>query len=75
MFVSVKESTGMIGIKKALGAKKPVILLKFLMESIILCILGGIFGLIFVKLLLFATAESMPPPIFLSWVNVIFGVS
>ena len=75
MFVSVKERTGIIGIKKALGAKKPVILLEFLIESIILCILGGIFGLIIVKILLFALEASMPFPIYLSWSNVIFGIS
>lgn len=75
MFVSVKERTGMIGIKKALGAKRPVILLEFLIESIILCILGGILGLILVKLLLLGANESMPFPIFLSWNNVIFGIA
>lgn len=75
MFVSVKERTGMIGIKKALGAKRPVILLEFLIESIILCILGGILGLIFVKILLWGANESMPFPIYLSWGNVVFGIS
>jgi putative ABC transport system permease protein len=35
----------MIGIKKALGAKKIVILLEFLIESIDLCLLGGLIGL------------------------------
>lgn len=45
MFVSVKERTNIIGIKKALGAKKYVILLEFLMESIILCLIGGAMGL------------------------------
>jgi putative ABC transport system permease protein len=41
MFVSVKERTNIIGIKKALGAKKYVILLEFLIEAIILCLIGG----------------------------------
>ena len=75
MFVSVKERTGMIGIKKALGAKRPVILLEFLIESIILCILGGILGLLLVKILLWGANESMPFPIYLSWGNVVFGIS
>lgn len=48
MFVSVKERTSIIGIKKALGAKRSVILTEFLIEAIILCLLGGIIGLIFV---------------------------
>ena len=42
MFVSVKERTNIIGIKKALGAKPWVILLEFLIESVILCLLGGL---------------------------------
>ncbi len=48
MFVSVKERTRLIGIKKALGAKRYIILLEFLIESIVLCILGGITGLLLV---------------------------
>jgi len=45
MFVSVKERTNLIGIKKAIGAKHYMILLEFLVESVILCIIGGIVGL------------------------------
>ncbi|NMC40089.1 MAG: FtsX-like permease family protein [Bacteroidales bacterium] len=48
MFVSVKERTNIIGIQKALGAKRYFILLKFLSESVMLSILGGLLGLIFV---------------------------
>ena len=46
MFVSVKERTNIIGIKKALGAKKYVILSEFLIEAIVLCIIGGCIGLL-----------------------------
>ena len=45
MFVSVKERTNIIGIQKSLGAKSYFILLQFLIESIILCLMGGIIGL------------------------------
>lgn len=45
MFVSVKERTQEIGIQKALGARSPFILVQFLTESVILCIIGGIIGL------------------------------
>lgn len=48
MFVSVKEQTKLIGIQKALGAKRYFILLQFLFESIILSLFGGVLGLIFV---------------------------
>ena len=46
MFVSVKERTNIIGIKKALGAKPNIILLEFLIESIVLCLIGGFMGLL-----------------------------
>lgn len=48
MFVSVQERTGMIGIKKSLGAKNHYILFEFLVEAICLCLLGGVTGLILV---------------------------
>ena len=45
MFVSVKERTGIIGIKKSMGAKRGVILMEFLIESIVLCLVGGLLGI------------------------------
>lgn len=51
MFVSVKERTAIIGIKKALGAKNFFILLEFLIEAVVLCLLGGVLGLILVYIL------------------------
>jgi putative ABC transport system permease protein len=48
MFVSVKEQTKLIGIQKALGAKRYFIMLQFLFEAIILSILGGGLGLLLV---------------------------
>ncbi|MGJ1434196.1 ABC transporter permease [Sphingobacterium spiritivorum] len=48
MFVSVKERTNLIGIQKALGAKKYFILTQFLFESILLCLIGGAVGLVMV---------------------------
>ena len=46
MFVSVKERTKEIGIRKAVGAKSWEIQLQFLMEAIVICILGGIIGVL-----------------------------
>lgn len=48
MFVSVKERTSLIGIKKALGAKNVYVLIEFLIEAVLLCLFGGIIGLIMV---------------------------
>jgi putative ABC transport system permease protein len=75
MFVSVKERTNLIGVKKALGAKQYVILMEFLIESIILCLIGGAFGLIFVYLAAVAATAVFEFNIFLSLSNIIFGLS
>lgn len=48
MFVSVKERTRIIGIQKALGAKRYTILVEFLYESVILSLAGGVLGLLLV---------------------------
>ena len=48
MFVSVKERTHVIGIQKAIGAKRFFILMQFLFEAIILSLVGGIVGLLLI---------------------------
>lgn len=76
MFVSVKERTNIIGIKKALGAKQYVILIEFLIEAIILCILGGMIGLGLVWLAVQgATAAVDGFEFVLSRDNAILGLS
>lgn len=50
MFVSVRERTNIIGIQKSLGAKNYFILLQFLVEAVVLCVLGGLVGLLLVYL-------------------------
>jgi putative ABC transport system permease protein len=66
MFVTVKERTGQIGLKKAIGAKSSVILSEFLAESAFLCIIGGIIGLILVFALTKIITIFFHFPIFLS---------
>jgi putative ABC transport system permease protein len=48
MFVSVRERTNIIGIQKALGAKRFFILQQFLVESVLLSILGGLLGVLMI---------------------------
>lgn len=75
MFVSVKERTRIIGIKKALGAKSAFILLEFLIESIVLCILGGLAGLALVMIALAIISQAFTNFEFvLSANNVILGI-
>ncbi len=76
MFVSVKERTNLIGIQKALGAKRRFILLQFLFESVMLSIFGGLIGLVFVwvvTLALSAITDSFQ--FVLSFNNIFLGIS
>jgi len=47
MFVSVKERTREIGVRKAIGATRGMIMSQFLMEAITICFLAGLIGLLF----------------------------
>ena len=66
MFVTVKERTSVIGLKKAIGAKKSSILFEFLMEATILCIIGGAFGLFFVYILTLILSKGFNFPVYIS---------
>ncbi|MCB9298831.1 MAG: ABC transporter permease [Lewinellaceae bacterium] len=75
MFVSVKERTNIIGIKKALGAKRYVILLEFLIESIILCLIGGLVGLLLVSTIIKILSNVIEFDMYLSFGNMVLGVA
>ena len=67
MFVTVKERTPIIGLKKAIGAKKRSILSEFLLESAIICILGGLIGLILVYILTVILSGVFNFPVYISF--------
>lgn len=75
MFVSVKERTNIIGIKKALGAKRYIILMEFLIEAIILCLLGGAVGLGLVHLITRILSGAINFEIYIDLGNVMLGVT
>jgi putative ABC transport system permease protein len=70
MFVSVRERTNQIGLKKAVGAKSRVILAEFLLESAFLCIIGGLIGLTLVFLLTQVLTNVLNFPVYISTSNM-----
>jgi len=75
MFVTVRERTSQIGLKKAIGAKKRMILTEFLLESAFLCIMGGFLGLIGVFLLTLVAGAAAGFPITISTSILILAIS
>ncbi|GAA0563984.1 ABC transporter permease [Chitinophaga japonensis] len=75
MFVTVKERTNIIGLKKAIGARRSVIMMEFLLEAILLCLIGGGLGLLFVYTGTLLAGGSQSFAISLSAKNVILGLS
>ncbi len=60
MLVSVSERTREIGLRKAVGAKPSAILTQFLVEAVVLCMIGGLIGVGFGHLLAMAISRSAP---------------
>ncbi|MBI1782516.1 MAG: ABC transporter permease [Sphingobacteriales bacterium] len=74
MFVTVKERTSMIGLKKAIGAKRRTILLEILLESAFLCIVGGLIGLVLVFLLTLLLSGALGFKVFISIPLFLFAI-
>ena len=71
----VKERTNIIGIQKALGAKQAFILLQFLTESVLLCVIGGLVAILLIQGLFWGLNAGLGSDFYLSWRNTIFCVS
>jgi putative ABC transport system permease protein len=74
MFVSVKERTNLIGIQKSLGAKNWFILIAFLSEAVVLCLIGGGAGVAIVYLGALAVSVFMDIELYLTMSNVVMGM-
>lgn len=72
MFVTVRERTAQIGLKKALGAKSRIILSEFLLESAFLCIIGGLIGLTLVFVLTQVLSKALNFPVYISISNMVW---
>ncbi|OQX80113.1 MAG: ABC transporter [Bacteroidetes bacterium 4484_276] len=74
MFVSVRERTNIIGIKKAIGAKGFFILLEFLFEAVFLSLIGGAVGLLLIFIGTIIFHDSLGFDLFLSHNNILLGM-
>jgi putative ABC transport system permease protein len=74
LFVSVKERIPVIGLQKALGAKRSFILWQFLFEAIALSMLGGLLGLLLVYLAALGVRSFSDFEMVLSFDNVVRGL-
>jgi putative ABC transport system permease protein len=75
MFVSVAERTREIGVRKAIGAKSRTILMQFLIEAAVICLIGGFLGLALTYGLTFAVQRIMPASMSLRMVGLAILVS
>jgi putative ABC transport system permease protein len=75
MFVSVKERTPIIGIQKAIGAPNAFILVQVLVESVILCIIGGVIGILSVGLIAFGINQLITFQLLLTTSNIVTGLT
>jgi len=78
MLISVTERTQEIGVRKAIGARRADIRLQFLLEAVVLTLVGGTIGILIgsgISTLVRALAPSIPATLSYLWVAIGFGIS
>src|ERR1051326_21686 len=75
MYVSVSERTREIGIRKAIGARRRTILFRFLVESALICLIGGVIGLVISYPLSLIANQVLPTAMPISVVAIALLVS
>lgn len=74
MYISVAERIKEIGIRRAIGAKKKEILHQFMLEGIIVTVIGGIIGYIIGMIAAFIASKFLPFPIKLELIPVLISL-
>ena len=75
MLVSVTERTFEIGLRKAVGAKRKHILVQFLIESSVLCALGGVLGLLLAAAVSALIRSATPVPMSITITYVVLSIA
>jgi putative ABC transport system permease protein len=78
MLISVTERTQEIGVRKAIGARRADIRLQFLLEAVVLTLVGGTIGILIgsgISTLVRALVPSIPATLSYLWVSIGFGIS
>ncbi|MBL7922069.1 MAG: ABC transporter permease [Bacteroidia bacterium] len=74
MLVSVTERTREIGVRKALGATQQAIKYQFLIESVVICVMGGLIGILFGIIIGNVISFALSTGFFIPWFWIITGV-